>query len=231
MSVYICGDTHIPYDYKKLTSKKWPEQKTMSEDDYLIILGDFGLLWGANEDNEERYYKRIIENRKFTTLFIDGNHENHHRLGELEEVDMLGGKAGKVSDKIYHLKRGHVFEIEGYTLFCMGGADSTDKQHRVIDISWWEQEIPSYREMDFALENLEKHRWCVDFVLTHTAPSSIVKEMLVIERTSDPASRFFQHLLDNGIMFRSWHFGHMHEDVCIKDKFFCHYDSEPYKLI
>ena len=40
--IYITGDTHIPTDVGKLSSKRFPEQKNLTKNDYVIICGDFG---------------------------------------------------------------------------------------------------------------------------------------------------------------------------------------------
>ena len=48
--IYITGDTHIPIDIKKLNTKNFSEQKTLTKEDYVIICGDFGGVWnGKNE--------------------------------------------------------------------------------------------------------------------------------------------------------------------------------------
>ena len=49
---YITGDTHIPCDISKLKTKRFPESKKLSKNDFLIICGDFGGVW--NNDNEHR---------------------------------------------------------------------------------------------------------------------------------------------------------------------------------
>ena len=50
--IYITGDTHIPVDIQKLSTKRFPEQKEMTKSDYVIICGDFGGVWdGSNEEN------------------------------------------------------------------------------------------------------------------------------------------------------------------------------------
>lgn len=42
--VYITGDTHgCSKDISKLNNKCFVEGKTLSKEDYIIILGDFGL--------------------------------------------------------------------------------------------------------------------------------------------------------------------------------------------
>ena len=49
MAIYVCGDTHGPIDIDKLKEENWSEQKSLTKDDFLIILGDFGLIWGAKK--------------------------------------------------------------------------------------------------------------------------------------------------------------------------------------
>ena len=105
--IYCTGDTHG--DWTKFSTKIFPEQKEMSRDDFVIICGDFGL-W--NDNNEEKYWLKWLNDKPFTTLFVDGNHENYTRLNsEFETVDFHGGKAHKIRDNIYHLMRGYVFDI------------------------------------------------------------------------------------------------------------------------
>jgi hypothetical protein len=43
--IYITGDTHVYIDYKKLTMKRFPEQKGLIREDVVIITGDFGVPW------------------------------------------------------------------------------------------------------------------------------------------------------------------------------------------
>lgn len=229
MSVFVCGDTHFPHDAWKLNNRHWPEQKELTKDDYLIIAGDFGLIWGLQPDKAEIYCTRELNNRKFTTLFVDGNHENFDRLDALPEVDMFGGKVGQVSDSIFHLKRGYIYTIDGKKFFCFGGAMSTDKEHRREYISWWPQEVQTKEQEDFALENLDKHNWTVDYVITHAAPRFVVEQMGYRSRIYDPVSRFLEHVYRD-LEYKSWHFGHYHTDRSFSGGFYCHYNTEPYKL-
>ena len=114
--VYTCGDTHGGHDMRKLNSKNWKEGKTLTKSDFLIQLGDFGCLWyphgSQKQKKDDHHWQRWLNNKKWTTLFIDGNHENHDQLAELPEVEMFGGMVGKVSDSIYHLKRGYVYNYK-----------------------------------------------------------------------------------------------------------------------
>ena len=57
-------------------TQNFPEQKEMTKDDYVIICGDFGGIWSVDALNrEERWLLDWLEEKPFTTLFVDGNHE------------------------------------------------------------------------------------------------------------------------------------------------------------
>jgi DNA repair exonuclease SbcCD nuclease subunit len=96
----------------------------LSEDDYIIVLGDFGVCWdGGKDDAKTRAFWR---KQNCNVLFIDGNHENFDRLNSYAVGERFGGKVRELGDRITHLMRGQVYEIEGKTFFTMGGAASTD---------------------------------------------------------------------------------------------------------
>ena len=81
MSVWITGDIHG--DPTRFSTESFYEQKEMTKDDYCIVLGDFGLIWDhRGESKNEKWWLDWLESKPFTTLFIDGNHENHDRLDE-----------------------------------------------------------------------------------------------------------------------------------------------------
>lgn len=127
--IYIFGDIHGEIEISKLNSKNFPESKTLTKNDYVIILGDFGLVW--DKSNEEKYWLKWLDNKPFTTLFLDGNHENFDILYDYPIENFKGGKVHKISDSVYHLIRGEIFEINDKSIFVMGGAESYDKEYRV----------------------------------------------------------------------------------------------------
>jgi hypothetical protein len=154
--IYITGDTHGMEDWEKINTTNFPIQKGLTKNDYLIITGDFGGVWDGEE--QDRYILKSYDQRPFTTLFIDGNHENHDLLDKYPVEKWNGGKIHRISDSVIHLMRGQVFELDGVKIFAMGGAESTDKMYRREGISWWSREMPSYNEpIDGACE--EKDVW------------------------------------------------------------------------
>lgn len=209
--IYITGDTHIPINIHKLNTTHFPQQKNMTGDDYIIICGDFGGVW--DNSSSERYWINWLNNKNFTTLFIDGNHENFNLLNEYNVEKFCGGNVHKVSSKVFHLMRGQVYNIDGQKIFTMGGASSHDKIHRVLNKSWWEQEITTKQEFDIALENLDRNDWNVNHIITHCAPTSIQKQINSWYEKDDLTN--FLELIKNNCRYDRWYFGHYHIDETI----------------
>ena len=222
--IFITGDTHATNDWGKLNTSNFPEQKQLTKDDYVIICGDFGGVWGM--DKTDKYIIKNYEDRKFTTLFVDGNHENHDGLDQYPVEEWNGGKIHRISDTVIHLMRGQVFEIGGKTFFTMGGAQSTDKMYRKEGISWWARELPSDEEYAEAISNLEKHDFKVEYIITHCAPEDYIyyADMGVdYARELNRLTAFLSGLLtEYKIGFDGWYFGHYHEDEDF-EKFHCIY--------
>ncbi len=219
--IYVTGDTHIPVDISKVNTRKFSQQKNFSAEDYVIICGDFGGIW--DNGHEEQYWLKWFTNKKFTTLFIDGNHENHQMLNEnFPIVQFHEGKAHKINEKIFHLMRGQVFIINGKKIFTMGGASSHDMECRKEGKNWWPQEMPSQQEYKNATNNLELHGWKVDYIITHCAPDSI-QHQVKNGYEENELTHFLENIKDK-LSFERWYFGHYHVDKQIADKYICLFD-------
>ena len=97
--IYITGDCHR--EYRRFNTQNFPEQKEMTKEDYVIICGDFGGVWSfEKEDKEEKHLLDWLEEKPFTTLYVDGNHENFDRLYGYPIEHWQGGKCIK-SDRRY----------------------------------------------------------------------------------------------------------------------------------
>lgn len=219
--IYITGDTHGQIDFSKLLSTKLMD---LTENDYVIICGDCGVLFFPEEMNE---MIEMYSSLPFTVLFVDGNHENFDLLKSFPVEEWNGGKVHKLSNTLIHLMRGQVFQIEGYTFFTFGGGLSIDKAFREPGISWWSDELPTDEEIEEGLKNLAKYDNKVDFVLTHDCPTSL--EKLVSLYTWKP----IQHTKSNealekckeGLSFTHWYFGHYHFDRRLSEKYTCLYKN------
>ena len=111
--IWVTGDTHGDWIHR-VNMYSFPEQREMSKDDYVIILGDFGI-W--RDSPQQRWYLNWLEEKHFTTLFIDGNHENYDILDSYPVEEWHGGKVHFIKPSIIHLMRGQVFDIDGLK-FC-----------------------------------------------------------------------------------------------------------------
>lgn len=220
--IYLTGDTHIPIDCSKLRMKNFPEQKLLTSEDFLIILGDFGLLWKKDETYE--WWKKWFNRKSFTTLWIDGNHENHDWIDSLPVETWNGGKIHRISKKIIHLMRGQIFNFDGKIFFTMGGASSIDKEYRTEGSSWWKREEPSHLEYEEALGNLEAVGNKVDVILTHTCPKSLIVPMFKLAPTQTSGIESFFNQVYQNVTFNDWYFGHWHENKTF-GKFHCLYNS------
>lgn len=54
MAVWITGDIHG--NPQRFSTDNFPEQKEMTKDDVVIILGDFGLVWDYSGENKTEKY-------------------------------------------------------------------------------------------------------------------------------------------------------------------------------
>lgn len=219
--IFITGDTHCPSDIAKLKSENFP-QESLTKDDYIIIAGDAGFVWHGRDEVDE-YWQNWLNDKNFTTIFVDGNHENHEKLDNMPVVMWNGGKVHKLKESVIHLMRGQVYTINGLKIFTMGGAESTDKAHRTEDESWWSREMPSEEEYKEAFINLDKNDWCVDYVITHDASTEIIQD-LTIFNTPNKIRNFFLEI-DRKLKYKQWFFGHYHDNLRIGDKHTLLYDK------
>ena len=245
--VYVTGDCHA--DFHKFTTDNFPDQKQMTRDDIVIVCGDFGI-W--NDDPEERYWLKWLNNKPFTTVFVDGNHENFDRLysDEFKTVDFHGGKAHEIRPHIFHLMRGHMFTFEERKFWCFGGASSHDisdgildaddfltpgefiaeirqwyklnKDFRINHISWWSQELPSQEEMDFGMQVLKENNFETDYIITHCCPQDVASAMGF--HGADKLTMYFGEVARK-TKFHRWYFGHYHGEEAVWGKFILHYDK------
>lgn len=219
--IYVTGDTHADIDIKKLSVKNFPMQKSLTKKDYLIVCGDFGLIWDGS--TREIWWKKWLAGKNFTTLWIDGNHENFDILRKFSLQDKFGGKVREIAPNIYHLERGQVLTIDGQRFFVMGGARSHDKEYRTEHISWWKDEMPSMKEMERGINALDNNGWSVDYVLTHCAPRSI-QTMIADWYENDPLVSYLERIMVD-LQFKRWYFGHYHIDKIMNDQFIALYNK------
>lgn len=172
MAIFITGDTHgaqphCAYDpdgyMPRFNTRNFPEQKRMSQDDVVIICGDFGGIWDVDrtacrESKAEKYALDWLSKKDFTIAFVPGNHENYDRLTgvtdgrvleswlfekmpDREKAKMEAGypKASWNGGTVRVIRDNVVmmepgmFRIQGMSVFAFGGAASHDVDAGIMD--------------------------------------------------------------------------------------------------
>lgn len=242
MKIYLTGDTH-GNDVSKLNSKFFPIGDTLNKNDYVIILGDFGCPWFDLIDNKIENISKpdseilnFYNNKPWTTLFIPGNHENYNNLKLYPEVilDSIcienGPKVKKISESIYMLQNGF-YQFNKKLVYCYGGATSIDKQYRIKDISWWEEEVPNVSDMNKCYLDFINFNKIPNYIFSHTT-NSIIIETLIDQKIlinfgdnkiKDPVTEYLDNILkyiknnDKNDIYEMNFCGHFHVDKYLKD--------------
>lgn len=214
--IYVTGDFHG----RELSAKRIEKMSPyLTADDELIIAGDFGYIWG-NKALSFQNLTWLSNKLKCTILFVDGNHEDFDTISEMETIETkYGTEIGRITNRIYHLLRNHVYTIEGKKILACGGAHSTDKDWRIPHISWWPQEYPTQKELKqlSAIFSNKKVTDSLNFVISHEAPSYIKRLICGFDACPDEYTEildegYYNHLYDSP-NFTCWYFGHLHEDT------------------
>lgn len=225
--IFITGDVHAPHDIHKLNPDNFPI-KNLTKDDILIICGDAGFVWTGNKFKNnviehDSIWIKWISKRPWTTVYVDGNHENHKALKSYPVVNFHGAKAHKISDSLFHIMRGEIMTLNGKTFFCFGGAFSHDRALRTKNIDWWQEELPIQEEVNNALDNLAKYNNQVDYIITHDV-SNYTHRYLGYDspRMGNYDSEYinicsFLENIRQTVTYQNWFAGHYHINKQIED--------------
>ena len=91
---YVTGDTHGEPGRFMYTDTAF--EKIADSGDILFIAGDFGFVW--DNSPEEQAIREIIAEKKYTTCFVDGNHENFDLLESYPVSHWCGGKVHVIGE-------------------------------------------------------------------------------------------------------------------------------------
>ncbi len=212
--VFVTGDTHG--DPNRLSKN---HLKCLNEGDTLIVCGDFGFIW--DKSKAEQKFLKALSKRNYNICFIDGTHENFDLLNAYPLTMWNGGKVHQISDNIFHLMRGQIFEIDGLKIFTMGGGESPDLDARIEDNPWLKYEIPSKDELLEGAANLENNDCKIDIIITHE-PSSTIKGFLKLGESEavrvTTLNAYFDEL-SKCSEFKRWFFGSLHLDKYISNTY------------
>jgi len=229
--IYITGDTHGRLE--KLSNKSFKTKfgKTLSGEDSIIILGDFGCVWATSDrdkEKEKRYVDSFSRSLKGKLFVVLGNHENYDRIKKLPVVEESNAKCYKLRNNIFIVQTGECLILEDKKFLVIGGATSIDKEGRVENISWWKEENPSYMEWNNVIDTINKYNE-FDYIISHTTSSKGMDEVGLSSSmkwiNNCPVMRALDNLQDI-LVFKRWYFGHWHENIISPSKkYVCLYES------
>lgn len=178
----------------------------VSEVEYSLQVGDMGFSYDYINQHLDPVKHRIL----------GGNHDNYTKelcvcKNGCEKCENRGYIFTKLSP--HFLSDYGVWDVPGFgPIFYVRGAWSIDKDWRVNNVSWWEDEELTYAQCVNAIAKYEELK--PKFVVTHTVPESIIPQI--------PFSRAFgddihgsrtEKMLDNMYEIHqpeTWIFGHWH---------------------
>lgn len=238
--IYVTGDIHGADSINRLSKGRWPQARGLTRDDFVIILGDFGLVWSNPPSAEDEWWLRWLDRYPAKVLFVDGNHENHDLLDAMPVTEWMGGRVHEVTPNVLHLMRGEVFDLpdgDGTTrVLAFGGARSHDVPWRTEGLDWWPRELPDEGDFRNACESLDAVGWRVDYVLSHDCPSVCKLSVMLppslyslgdygeSARWKDDRLNGYLDEIDARLDYKAWYFGHYHTNAaCVDGRHACLY--------
>ena len=210
--IYITGDVHRDFDRVFL----FCEKKGTTREDILIILGDAGINYFANEQDVP--LKRFVESLPITVFCIHGNHEQRpYLIDGYKEMQWHGGTVYAEEDypSILFAKDGEIYDFDGKCAIALGGAYSVDKYFRLMrGWNWYESEQPSEEIKKFVNQKLDSVNWKVDYVMSHTAPLRYEPTEVFLsgidQSRVDKTTEEWLGEIEAKLDYKKWFCGHYH---------------------
>lgn len=208
--IYITGDTHGDITRFKQFKAIFPKYRH-----HLLVCGDFGFVWNNSEQEKKRLGK--LEKLDCNILFVEGTHDNLDLLSGYPLEEYCGGKVRRIAKNVFWMQRGELFNIEGVTVFAMGGGESSDADEREEGVNWWRGELPSVSEIESAWNTIEKVEDGVDIIITHHNPR-LELGLIDAQRQTINALGVFLSEVAKTVNYRHWYFGKDHVDKTVSPR-------------
>lgn len=214
MAYYITGDCHG--DFSKI--KLFCDLYSPTEEDVLIVLGDFGANYELGKKDLLR--KELLSQLPITILAIHGNHEARpYELETYVEKQWNGGVV-YVEEKypnILFAKDGEIYELGTKKGVAIGGAYSVDKHYRLMTgLPWFESEQPTEEIKQYVENKLTETNWQVDYVFSHTCPfvyepTDLFLDFIAQDRVDKSTEQWLSDI-ERKLNYKRWYFGHFHDN-------------------
>lgn len=214
MAIYITGDTHR--DFEKI--QEFCEFAQTTTDDIMVILGDAGINYYLDETDIN--LKNELSEYPITFFCIHGNHEERpFEIDTYEEIEWHGGMAYAEPEypNLIFAKDGEIYDFDGKKAMAIGGAYSIDKGHRLHNgMQWFETEQPDDTIMSFVENQLDKLKWKIDYIFSHTAPLKYVPTDVFIpglnQENVDKTTEKWLDKIEDKLDYKHWFLGYYHTD-------------------
>ena len=235
--VYLTGDKHGKY----IDLKEQIDMLGIDKDDYIVILGDSGLNYYSGSRADE--FKKKLNSLGPKFLIVRGNHEARPSgTDEFYGDDVISGCFKRERDEkdnikypnILYMLDGCVYTIAEKSVLVIGGAYSVDKDYRVAmtdagyDGYYWFADEQLSKEERVEIMNTAKELKHVDYVFTHTCPSSYIPtDMFLPYVDQSGVDRSMEDFLEDitiCLTFDKLYCGHWHTDRIVDDVRFLYHN-------
>lgn len=229
--IYITGDKHA--DFREVFYFCYANKTTL--DDILIVLGDAGINYYANE--KDYMLKDSLLQYPITFFCIHGNHEERpENIKTYKTKKFHNGIVYYEEDypNILFAKDGEIYNFNNHKVLVIGGAYSVDKHFRkAYGYNWYESEQPSEKTKNKIVKVLKDLDNKIDIILSHTCPYKYLPREMFLEgvdqSTVDNTTEYFLDKIEGSTDYTLWYCGHYHTDKKIDKLIFMFHKIEEFK--
>lgn len=204
--IYFTGDIHGQFEPLVFTLISG---KYQLKDSAVFVCGDIGMgFCKPNYYNELflRMNKKLSKNNVHL-YFIRGNHDDpsyfHNTPDKLKNIS-----------HIHLIDDWDTVQINDHNILCIGGATSTDRIYRTVNVSWWADE--SVTEIPDDL------KYNCDIIISHTGPMFVppkYERIPWMDESDDERAKLDRKILaklyfqmcENNNPVKYWFYGHYHD--------------------
>lgn len=229
--IYITGDKHG--DFREIFYFCYENRTTL--DDIMIILGDAGINYYANE--KDYILKDSLLQYPITFFCIHGNHEERpENIKTYKTKRFHDGVVYYEEDypNVLFAKDGEIYNFNNHKVLVIGGAYSVDKYFRLDrGYNWYESEQPNEETKNKVVSVLKDLNNKVDIILSHTCPYKYLPREMFLEgidqSTVDNSTEHFLDEIEKSTDYNLWYCGHYHTDKEIDKIIFMFHKIEEFK--
>ncbi len=229
--IYITGDKHA--NFMEVFYFCYTNETTV--EDILIVLGDSGINYYANE--KDNNLKNNLKEYPITFFCIHGNHEERpENINTYKTKKFHNGIVYYEEEypNILFAKDGEIYDFNNHKVLVIGGAYSVDKYFRLErGHNWYESEQPNDETKKKVINVLKNRSNQIDVILSHTCPYKYLPREMFLEgidqSTVDNSTEYFLDEIEENTNYNIWYCDHYHTDNKIDKLVFMFHKIEEFK--